>query len=123
MSSSRRYAVIWVLLWVVPAFAIVMWLLVHTAIAMLGGPIGPWRLPFGVAVFVLANAALLTFRDPSPWRVLAIAAFIGAAAAFVLTVQPISASVIPWPIQFGVVALALLGAVLTFASHADADES
>ena len=123
MSSSRRYAVIWVLLWVVPAFAIVAWLFVHTTIAMLGGPIGPWRLPFGIGVLVLAIAALLTFRDPSPWRVLAIAAFIGTAVAFVLTVQPTAVPVIPRPLQLGVVALAFLGAGLTVASYADADES
>jgi peptidoglycan/LPS O-acetylase OafA/YrhL len=121
-----RLATIWVLLWLVAVAGITPWLAAHVIAAMFPSISGFeqfWRLPFGAAVLGLAVAALLTFRDPSPWRAIAIAAFLGTAAAFLMVLDWGEDAPATYVYLFGMVAIGFVGAGITVASYADDDES
>ena len=75
---------IWVMLWIGSA-AIVTWTGAHFIVAVLRGITGfdeYWQPPVGLAILGLFVWALLTYRDPSPWRAIAIAAFVTTSLAF-----------------------------------------
>jgi hypothetical protein len=78
------FGLIWVLLWIGSA-AMVTWTGAHAIVAILRGITGfdeYWQPPVGVAILGIFVWALLTYRDPSPWRAVAITAFVATSVAF-----------------------------------------
>jgi hypothetical protein len=117
------YGLIYALLWIVGMIGMGGWLLWHAMLALVPALTGfedLWRLPFGLAVVALAVLALYTYRDPSPWRAIAIATFLGSAVGYLFPFG--------WPstedsnaVWLALMILALIGAAITVVSYADSD--
>jgi hypothetical protein len=115
------FRLIWVLLWIGSA-AMVAWTIGYVTITVLRGITGfdeYWQLPVGVAIIGLFVFTLFTYRDPSPWRAVAITAFVATSVAFA------TASWFTDPVlvafRLTVIAAMLLGITATVASYRRSD--